>query len=431
MKATEKYLASYAEKEAACLNNLPGRYSNGLVIPVYQENSDFLNRLLPLFSSEKCHLLVLVINTPDSNTDCQWAMQLTQYFASECTLLWQDYEHALRLWRFGSGAVLTVDRCIEGEAIPADQGVGLARKIGADILCQLIHNGSVVSPWIANTDADAILPSLFFDKLSSQANRNRQESRAAIIFPFTHTGDHSDTLTATAIYEFSLNYYVAGLKWAESPYAYHTLGSTLNCHYQHYAQVRGFPKRAGAEDFYLLNKLAKTGEIQSLCSPLVTLQARQSTRVPFGTGPAVANLLELDTPTNKTIYHPESFRYLKFFIALLNVLCEKSDNLHAAACALAVKIDPDIKVQIIEHLASELAVDAALMHCFRHGKTTAVRHRQMSHWFDSFKTLKAIHFLRDNYFPLITVQHWVEHSKDYRFGNYGPSLNLPTAVETG
>ena len=70
--------------------------------------------------------------------------------------------------------------------------------------------------------------------------------------------------TATALYELRLHHYVLGLEYAGSPYAYHTLGSCLAVKADAYAQVRGFPKRAGAEDFYLLNKLAKLGAMPRL-----------------------------------------------------------------------------------------------------------------------------------------------------------------------
>ena len=47
------------------------------------------------------------------------------------------------------------------------------------------------------------------------------------------------------------------MKYARSPYAFHTIGSTMAVSANHYAKVRGFPKREAGEDFYLLNKLAK------------------------------------------------------------------------------------------------------------------------------------------------------------------------------
>ncbi len=69
---------------------------------------------------------------------------------------------------------------------------------------------------------------------------------------------------ATQLYELSLRYYVAGMKFARSPYAFHTIGSSMAVSPVHYARVRGFPKREAGEDFYLLNKLAKLGSVLEL-----------------------------------------------------------------------------------------------------------------------------------------------------------------------
>ena len=66
------------------------------------------------------------------------------------------------------------------------------------------------------------------------------------------------------LYEYSLRYYVAGLTYAQSPYAFHTIGSTMAVNAEHYASVRGFPRREAGEDFYLLNKLAKVGSVHTL-----------------------------------------------------------------------------------------------------------------------------------------------------------------------
>ena len=91
---------------------------------------------------------------------------------------------------------------------------------------------------------------------------------SAAVYPFEHARNPDIRVQhAQALYDASLHYYVAGLKWAGSPWAFHTIGSTLAINAAHYAQARGFPKRRAAEDFYLLNKLAKLGHIETLSSP--------------------------------------------------------------------------------------------------------------------------------------------------------------------
>ena len=62
-----------------------------------------------------------------------------------------------------------------------------------------------------------------------------------------------------------------GLGFAGSPYAYHSVGSTLAVRAEAYAIVRGVPKRAAGEDFYLLDKLAKVTPIRVLTGEPVAI----------------------------------------------------------------------------------------------------------------------------------------------------------------
>ncbi len=117
---------------------------------------------------------------------------------------------------------------------------------------------------------------------------------------------------ATALYELRLHHYVRGLEYAGSPYAFHTLGSCLAVSFEGYAQVRGFPKRSGGEDFHLLNKLAKTGPVIRLAGDCIELASRHSQRAPFGTGAAVARISNAGMPlTLPLFYHPACFAALR------------------------------------------------------------------------------------------------------------------------
>jgi hypothetical protein len=80
-------------------------------------------------------------------------------------------------------------------------------------------------------------------------------------------------------------------------------------HARAYAQVRGYPQRNAGEDFYLLNKLAKVDTIHRLGAPEITIQARASHRVPFGTGPALAKIP--DRSNAYLSYAPASFELLQ------------------------------------------------------------------------------------------------------------------------
>ena len=399
-----KYLSLYSETESQQLHHFPRGFSQALVIPVYREEFSILERYKTLAAHNPNTLLILVINRPEDDNDQRWCLP---FFSGLGQILWQSVEQTLSLFSLESGsALLVVDRCLKGKALPKDQGVGLARKIGADILCTLISNNCVRSPWIFNTDADAYLPLDYFS-----VTQDVGINTAAIIYPFEHF--FVDPLIAplpTRLYEFSLHYYVEGLRQANSPYAYHTLGSTIAVNYLHYAKVRGFPRRAAAEDFYLLNKLAKTGPIVSLEKPLIQLAARESTRVPFGTGPAVISLASEPDPMAMSLYHPDSFCYLYVFLQTLDTLSEQGTSTHLEKI-IHNKINQHTNTQLdaryLLSLVEAFNVPAALAHSFRHGKKKSTRIQHLHHWFDAFKTLKFIHYLRDHYLGTISFQQWM------------------------
>ena len=106
------------------------------------------------------------------------------------------------------------------------------------------------------------------------------------------------------------------MNFAGSPYAFHTIGSTMAVSAVHYAKVRGFPKREAGEDFYLLNKLAKVGSVLELDvgtdDGAIEIDSRRSDRVPFGTGAAVNKITGLADPVREfQFYDPEVFGLLK------------------------------------------------------------------------------------------------------------------------
>jgi hypothetical protein len=415
MSALKKYLGRYAEPESLELDSFPGGFSNGLVVPMYDEAPCALDQFVKHLNAHNNLLVIVVINRPPSDINTDWATELLGHpFLLKNSMIWQSSSEELTLHTSDNGGLLIVDRCLKGSPIPIDQGVGLARKIGADILCQLITQRKVSSPWIFNTDADASLPDNYFQLENHLKQRpGPTQSIAAIIFPFQHIFVDDTPKLPTLLYEFSLYYYVTGLQWAESPYAYHTIGSTICIDYLHYAKVRGFPKRSAAEDFYLLNKLAKTGRIESLLTPVIQLQARESTRAPFGTGQAVISLAENEDPLSMPLYHPQCFHTLKFFLELMNHLIVKRSELLVVASNLAVNNGHSIDLDLIARIAQKFRLQDAIDHCFEHGKTEKTRKQQITHWFDGFKTLKFIHYLRDNGLPSIEFRHWLQHRDEY------------------
>ena len=211
--------------------------------------------------------------------------------------------------------LLLIDRAEPGRTLPPKQGVGLARKIGADVALAWIADGSVETPLIWSTDADVVVPPDYFTR-----PLHASLDASAFVFPFTHRleGDASQR-AAMRSYDQYLRYYLDGLRRAGSPYAFHTIGSTLCVGATAYAQVRGFPKRQAGEDFYLLNKLAKVGSIVTLTGQPIELSGRTSDRVPFGTGAAVRQIqAQRAQGSAYTVENPLVFDALGAWLELLD-----------------------------------------------------------------------------------------------------------------
>lgn len=407
--AIQKYLEKYAEPEASLCKDISNCYTHVLCIPAFAETPDFLAATTAAITQQKV-LVILVVNAPASanSTQLEQTRAMAAHLKQQHPTRQQLADNMCLLDAAGAD-ILLVERCSPGLFLAEKDGVGRARKIACDITCRLIADGTVASPWIHCTDADCTLPADYFQAVQGL---NATHTSAAI-YPFRHTPHADDQVRlAQQLYDAALDYYVDGLAWAGSPWAFHTIGSTLTVSAAHYAKVRGFPVRAAGEDFYLLNKLAKTGRVAQLeCSPLL-LASRLSDRVPFGTGPALQKILAMDNPVeNYRYYHPLCFQYLKCWLTLAQTLWQKRITRIDTACIRNFCQDDqtfaDVNSDIMQECLLAFDIRKGLTHAFAHSNSEAVFARHLRNWFDAFMTLKCIHWLRDNHFtsvPLSTFQ---------------------------
>ncbi len=405
-KNFSQYFSRYAESELDTLIThqalLPENFlvENVLVIPAYQETSGFIERFLASVLSQSPVLMVVVINEPIKEPiDNQSSMkdnpqQKLHQFALSCGDVCWQYENLTLVKATSSKAwLLVVDRF--SLAIDKDQGVGLARKIGSDLSAYLISISRVKQPWICSSDADAHLPSNYFSALNT-----REKNSVVCCFNFHHSCDDKTVHQANHLYETALRYYVAGLQYANSPYAFFTIGSILAFKAESYVQVRGFPKRSAGEDFYLLNKLAKLGHVEFIEEVTIELDARVSLRVPFGTGPAVQKIIELQTnKQDYCYYNPEVFQQLKVTLVAFSQLWQQKESLESWFELLPKQSCSALKsIQFEKFVINQINSDQIQFN------------KQLNVWFDAFKTLKFIHSLRENYYPDIPLQQAIENT---------------------
>ncbi len=393
MSNVSKYLSQYAEPEVKLLANFPTleRYAHVVVIPVYKERDDFIRCFLASSLAQQNVLLVVVINQPSTEQNAEPQKQLYQQLRSLGQLKWQNANLSYLTFTDGNCGCLLVDRFTQ--PIDEKQGVGLARKIGADLACQLMAQGNITSDWLHSTDADASLPSTYFDALTDNLSEHGAQQAVGACYNFYHHSDDPDIHLANSIYESSLRYYVAGLSYAKSPYNFFTIGSVLAFTLNGYASVRGFPKKSAGEDFYLLNKLAKIGNILWIKQCIIALEARASDRVPFGTGPAVAQILTLNADNQAfSYYHPQVFVQLKTLLAHFHLLYDARNELMAWYQELNEDIVLALKALGFENFVTK-----------QQGVNQTQFNKQLVTWFDAFKTLKFIHYLRDHYYANIPL----------------------------
>lgn len=418
-----KYLQNYAEPEIEVLNDLDAclpagfQWSDVVVIPACNENSSFLNAQPP---ATGWVLIILVINqTPLARTEVSQANQkLASDVMDQFDVQWcsgdsrSDFRLTLLRDSDVGRDVLLVDKFSEGRQLPLKGGVGHARKIGGDLAACLINLGRIRSRWIRCTDADVQMPDSYFSCTQSYPNNDGKVS--TLIYPFHHRDDHiteanHDVVLSTQLYELSLRYYVAAMELAESPYAFHTIGSTIAIDAVHYAKVRGVPKRQAGEDFYLLNKLAKSGDIVQMkegpgCQP-IEIESRLSDRVPFGTGAAVNKMTALqDVVKDYCYYDPRVFATLGIWLRCWPSIWECGYSELTSEVFSGVKGNDlsEKETLILLALLKSMKAETALQHAFKQSKSLPQFLRQMHIWFDAFRSLKLIHALRDDIWPSIS-----------------------------
>ncbi|PLW81670.1 hypothetical protein CWI75_14490 [Kineobactrum sediminis] len=391
--AWQRYRERHMEPDLPPCSGQGRNYRHVVVIPAYAESPQLLSSLARLTPAV---LVILVLNCPETATATRPNDAMRDALESHGLLEQLGPHCALRALPAGS-ALLVYDLERARGPSPADQGVGLARKVGCDIACLWFAAGCIESSWILNTDADAILPASCFERL-----RQLPGNAAAAVLPFYHTPCETPLTTrVTALYELRLHYYVLGLEFARSPYAYHSLGSCLAVSARHYVRVRGFPKRAAGEDFHLLNKLRKTGPIIRLAGSCITLESRLSARVPFGTGPAATRLALATAPDDTPLfYHPDCFRALR---AVLETVAKAplDDSLPGpvspqeqwAGILQRWGLDNKLAEASAEALA-DLGLHGALQHCRRQSNDDPGFRRHFEQWFDALRSLRFIHLLR-------------------------------------
>jgi hypothetical protein len=393
-KAVAKYLARSAEPDVSLAGTFAGEFGDVLVVPAYGEVETFLATLGSVASGDRGDVLVILV----LNARSDYPQPVHESNETLRRRLASDLSAAIPLGGEGSlsyplerGRLVLIERATPGHYLPAGQGIGLARKIGFDLALALRQAGRIVSPWISSTDADTILPRDYFRRTEGVD----PDSTGAAIYPFEHRFAEDPRLAeAGRLYEISLRYYVLGLEWAESPYAYHSMGSCLAIPAVSYARVHGFPLRNALEDFYALNKLAKVGAIARLSGTPIELEGRISERVPISTGQALSELVSGRKSLSAfPLYHPLVFAHLAVWLRVLSAIASSSGDFQGALGELP-KETPFFRAELLLEVLERLGALRAVRDAIGRSKDEKGLLTRLHTWFDAFKTLKLVHALR-------------------------------------
>ena len=282
----------------------------------------------------------------------------------------------------GGGIALrlaVVDAASPGLELPAKTGgVGLARRIGMDLVLPLLAPGAVM----VCLDADTLVQPSYLPALCDHFAASRV---GGAVLPFCHqAGETPLEERAITLYELFLRHYVLGLERAASPYAFHCVGSAMACSAAAYLKMGGMNARSAGEDFYFLQQLKRTSGIAQVAGTTVRPAARSSHRVPFGTGKSIARILQ-QGEESQSFYRVDCFRILGEWLALVR---EGAALSGARLQEASAGVHPELAGYL------EQARFAAVWDRLGENSGNREAHQVAFHgWFDALKTVRLVHHL--------------------------------------
>lgn len=379
---TSAYLSKRASNKWEIENSHPKCFQKIIVVPSIDESKDLPVLIKSLEKNDTLEinntLLLIVVNNAVSSTNevKEDNKRTLEYLRNLETKLNLSF----------------IDACSAGnEMDDKNSGVGLARKIGMDLALTKFDYDSSEKRILISTDADCVVDTNYLSEISREFNNKNLET-AVVNFAHDISGNDEET-KAIICYELFLRYYVLGLSFANSDYAFYTIGSTMVCTPEAYVKAGGMNRYKAAEDFYFLEKLAKIYPIGFIKSTYVYPSKRSSWRVPFGTGRSVDRYLS-GSKNEYSLYDPKCFVVLKNWLEYFQDNNLKDPSLFENTNKIGFALSDFLIEQDLNNFLNGL----------RQKNISASEIKKQKHyWFDAFKTLKLIHYLRDKSFPNINM----------------------------
>lgn len=377
--AVERYLDKHAVKGPWSITGAELRgFDGAVVIPSLAEGDSLFATLQSLEANPaewtERFLVLVVVNHGE------------QVSEEEKNLNLKDLVHLRKIAEFSKLSLAWVDAASPGLEVPAKQaGVGFARKLGMDLALSFLDWQT--GPLLICLDADTLVETNYLQTIETHF---RNSQLGAAVLPFRHqTAEGLGQQAAIDRYELFLRSYVYGLRLAGSPYAFNSVGSAIACRGQAYVRCGGMNNRKAGEDFYFLQKLAKTDGVDLLTGTTVFPESRVSERVPFGTGRSMGRLLNGDTQC--VLFYPDAvFRVLAGW---LNVVEQNLSEDADIIIARAKEISP-----VLAGYLEQVGWTSSWPRLQANHQTEERRAEAFHIWFDGFRTLRLIHLLCDEDF---------------------------------
>ncbi|HKR05586.1 MAG TPA: glycosyltransferase [Bacteroidia bacterium] len=351
-----------------------------VVIPCYNEPA-LMKTLQSLFDCEKTFLPAEVIITLNSGEqDGEGVINQNKKTFIDANDWIKKHQHEKLFFQL-----------IQIKNLPKKHaGVGLARKIGMDEAAARFEDISKQDGVIVCLDADCTVDKNYLTGIENHFQQLPKATGCSIYFEHPVDGNEFSKKHYEGIinYELFLRYYNRALHYCDFPYAFHTIGSSMAVRNKIYQKQGGMNRRKAGEDFYFLHKIFPLGNFTELNSTKVIPSARESGRVPFGTGSAIQKYLATDSEIFLT-YNIQIFIDLKEFFKNVPAFFTSSPH-HTIPTSIPLSIQKFLAENGFEKKLDELK---------QHSASEKMFVKRFFNWFDGFMVLKFVHFARDNFYP--------------------------------
>ncbi len=263
------------------------------------------------------------------------------------------------------------------DIIDKKAGVGLARRLAMDQAVLMAQSDQTP---IINLDADCIVNDSYLSAINTFFKNHTNVELANIHFEHPLEDDR------IVQYELHLRYYIEMQRYIKLPYAYHTVGSSFAVRSKAYRSVGRMNLRKAGEDFYFIHKFTKKGTIDQCTKAVVYPSARESDRVPFGTGRA---MLEMSEDHTYQTYSIQSLLDLRLLINSVESLYQdgfRPDDIG------------DTSQSFIDFFRS-IKIGESVEKIRANTSTYDKFYKAFFQWFDAFKLMKYLHYMRDHQYP--------------------------------